>query len=164
MLKQARGTLILPNQGLCWHIPSLVSILLFYPLPTRGRAEEDRVVNIRFIGVLDNTSSPLLRLRSPFLFLHHARTTGCWMMLYMWVSGKSKGKNGTLFKGAYLKKQCMNISRTLNPSENYRQVCEKVNRHGGNSSVAVRIGISACFLLFFCQLFSCHDCLRNFRN
>lgn len=32
VLKQARGTLILPNQGLCWHIPSVVSLLLFHPL------------------------------------------------------------------------------------------------------------------------------------
>lgn len=33
VLKQGRRTLILPYQGLCWHIPSIVSLLLFNPLP-----------------------------------------------------------------------------------------------------------------------------------
>ena len=71
MLKQARGTLILPNQGLCWHIPSVVSLLLFYPLleterQSGGRQGRDAwlalltivsplaghaTLNIKFIGL-----------------------------------------------------------------------------------------------------------------
>lgn len=42
VLKQARGTLILPNQGLCWHIPSVISLLLFYALPETERRSRGR--------------------------------------------------------------------------------------------------------------------------
>lgn len=37
VLKQARGTLILPNQEHCWHIPSVISCLLFYALQEAHR-------------------------------------------------------------------------------------------------------------------------------
>lgn len=42
VLKQARGTLILPNQELCWHILPVVSLLLFYPLPETKRQSRGR--------------------------------------------------------------------------------------------------------------------------
>lgn len=42
VLKQARGTLILPNQGLCWHIPSVVSLLSFYPRPKTEKTEPEK--------------------------------------------------------------------------------------------------------------------------
>lgn len=41
VLKQARGTLILPNQEHCWHIPSVISCLLFHSLQEACRQSRE---------------------------------------------------------------------------------------------------------------------------
>lgn len=56
VLKQARGTLILPNQELCWHIPFVVSLLLFYPLLETERQSQLRHAGFALLLTIVNSA------------------------------------------------------------------------------------------------------------